>query len=134
MLPVIEKGNSAVVVNHTLKHSATLWDDNVVTLRLSGNMRVENEMSKHPENEELQEKLMEYEQWLLKLGEGKLPTEGEIDDSNIIEVPSEMCLESQDDVVDAVFDNFEANIGDVEYFKSRVLLAANNEIVNEINN
>ena len=38
-----------------------------------------------------------------------------------------------DDVVDTVFDDFEANIGNNDYFKSRVLLAATNAVVNEVN-
>ena len=133
LLPVIERANRAKIVTHTLKNSATLWDEHVVTLRLRENMRVKNEMAKHPDDSELKGKLQDYEQWLLKLGEGRLPSEGKIDDSNIIEVPSEMCLDSKDEVVDAVFDDFEANIGDADYFKSRILLAATNEIVNEIN-
>ena len=39
-----------------------------------------------------------------------------------------------DDVVDTAFDDFGANIGNNEYFKSRVLLAATNAVVNEVNN
>ena len=34
----------------------------------------------------------------------------------------------------AVFTDFEENIGNAEYYKSRVVLAATNEIVNEVNN
>ena len=44
-----------------------------------------------------------------------------------------MCHESKDDVVDEVFDDFELNIGDKSYFRSRILLAATNEIVDEVN-
>jgi hypothetical protein len=134
LLPVIEQANRAKIVGHTLKHSAILWDDNVVTLSLRENMRVKNEMAKQPDNESFHQQLTEYEQWLLRLGEGRLPSEGKVDDSNVIEIPSEMCLESKDDVVETVFDDFEDNIGNADYFKSRVLLAATNEIVNEVNN
>ena len=134
LLPVIERANRAKIVSHTLKHSAILWDDDVVTLSLRENMRVKNEMAKQPDNEDFHHQLTEYEQWLLSLGEGRLPSEGIVDDSNIIEIPSEMCLESKDEVVETVFDDFEDNIGDADYFKSRVLLAATNEIVNEVNN
>ena len=133
LLPVIEKANRAKIVGHTLKHSVGLWDREVIKFRLSKNMRVQKEKDKYPNNEDLHQKLEEYEQWLLKLGEGKLPSEGNIDDSNIIEVPSDMCLDSKEAVVDAVFDDFDRNIGNAEYLKSRVLLAATNEIVNEIN-
>ena len=133
LLPVIEGGNRAVTVNHTLKHSATLWDDDVVILSLRENMRVKNEMSKHPNDNQLQEKLIDYEKWLLKLGEGKLPAEGKLKSETINQVPKSMCHDSKEDVVDAVFDDLKNNIGNSEYFKSRVVLAALNEIVNEVN-
>ena len=32
LLLVLEKANRAKIVNHTLKNSAVLWDENVVTL------------------------------------------------------------------------------------------------------
>ena len=137
LLPVIERASRAKIVNHTLKHSAILWDEDVVTLRLRMNMRVKNEMSKQPRDKQFCQKLEKYEQWLLKLGEGKLPAgknkKGKSLYPNIIEIPREMCQESMDDVVDTVFDDFGANIGNNEYFKSRVLLAATNAVVNEVN-
>ena len=37
---------------------------------------------------------------------------GKFDDHSIVEIPSDMCHESKDDVVDEVFDDFEFNIGD----------------------
>jgi ATP-dependent DNA helicase PIF1 len=77
--------------------------------------------------------LKHYEEWLLKLGEGRLPSVANVDNSSIIEIPSEMCVESMEECVDSVFDDFEVNIGNADYFKSRILLAATNEIVNEIN-
>ena len=43
-----------------------------------------------------------------------------------------MCHESKDAVVDEVFDDIESNIGDKSYFRSRILLAATNEIVDEV--
>ena len=134
LLPVIEKANRAKIVGHTLKNSETLWDEDVIMLSLSKNMRVQNEIDKHPNDHALHEKLKNHEDWLLQLGEGRLPSAGKIDGSNdIIEIPSDMCLDSKEDVVGAVFDDFDRNIGNAEYLKSRVLLAATNEIVNEIN-
>ena len=41
LLPVIKKQNRSAIVNHTIKKSA-LWD-NVLTLKLTQNMRVYNE-------------------------------------------------------------------------------------------
>ena len=65
----MDRSNRGKVVRHTLKSSATLWDDDVVILRLRKNMRVQNEMNKYPNNEVVHQKLQQHEQWLLKLGE-----------------------------------------------------------------
>ena len=56
-----------------------------------------------------------------------------MDGSNIIEVPEQMCRNSKEEVQQMVYDNFKSNIGNKEYFKSRILLAATNEIVDEVN-
>ena len=71
-------------------------------------MRVKKEMDKNPNNKELQQKLVEYEQWLLKLGEGKLHSKGSIDNyhSDIIEIPRNMCCDTKDAIIKAVFDRF----------------------------
>ena len=58
---------------------------------------------------------------------------GRIDDGNIVEIPTDMCHDSKDEVIDEVFDEFKSNIGNPDYFKSRFLLAATNEIVDEVN-
>lgn len=55
------------------------------------------------------------------------------DDSNIIEIPTEMCVDTKEERVDSVFNDFERNIGNAEYFQSRVILAAKNEILNQVN-
>jgi len=133
LLPVIERANRATTIGRTLKNSDILWDENVVIFSLKKNMRVQNEIDKHPNDHALHKKLKDYEQWLLDLGEGKLPSESDIENSNIIQVPSDMCLDDKDDVVDAVFNDFQDNIGNKTYFKSRVILAATNEIVNQVN-
>ena len=44
-----------------------------------------------------------------------------------------MCRDSREHVVDAVFGDFKDNIGNKDYFKSRILLAATNEVVDKIN-
>ena len=129
----MDRSNRGRVVRHTLKSSVTLWDDDVVILRLRKNMRVQNKMNEYPNDEAMHQKLQQYEQWLLKLGEGRLPSVGKFDDHDIVEIPSDMGHESKDDVVDEVFDDFESNIGDKSYFRSRILLAATNEIVDEVN-
>ena len=61
-------------------------------------------------------------------------TEGKYPYTAVIEIPHKMRQNAKDEIVDAVFDDFEENIGNPEYFKSRILLAATNAIVNEVNN
>ena len=96
-------------------------------------MRVYNEKVKYPNNIEFHQELENHEKWLLNLGENCLPKHGSLDGSNIIEVPEQMCRNSKEEVQQMVYDNFKSNIGIKEYFKSRILLAATNEIVDEVN-
>ena len=133
LLPVMDRSNRGKVVRHTLKSSDTLWDDDVVILRLRKNMRVQNEINKYLNDEAMHQKLQQHEQWLLKLQEGRLPSADKFDSHDIVKIPSDMCHESNDDVVDEVFDDFECNIGDKSYFRSRILLVATNEIFDEAN-
>ena len=86
-------------------------------------------VDQRPNDEEFERQLRSHEQWLLNLGEGKLPTSGH----NIVEIPQHMCMDSKDDVISHVFDDFENNIGVPEYFQSRAIVAATNEIVNDVN-
>ena len=86
----MDRSNRGKVVWHTLKSSVTLWDDDVVILRLRKNMRVENKMNKYPNDEAVHHKLQQHEQWLLKIGEGRLPSAGKFDDHDIVEIPSDM--------------------------------------------
>ena len=44
-----------------------------------------------------------------------------------------MCCDSKEEVVESVFEDFEDNVGQPDYFKDRILLATTNEIVDELN-
>ena len=133
LLPVLEKTNRAEIVNHMLKNSVTLWDDKMITLQLRQNMRVKKEMDKSPSDKALHEELKNHEQFLLDLGEGKLPANVTVDGYNLIEIPSSMCQPSKEEVIQKVFDDFKSHIADAEYFQGRVLLATTNKIVDEVN-
>eukprot|EP00984_Skeletonema_dohrnii_P018289 scaffold8514_cov74-Skeletonema_dohrnii-CCMP3373.AAC.1 len=129
LLEVIPGANRAKTVDRCLKGSQKLWDDHVIHLKLRENMRVKNALASKPDDSEFKAQLLEYEDWLLKLGEGALPNQCQ----NIVEIPPAMCRNSKDDVVDSVFDNFESNVGCSAYYQSRAIVTATNEIVNEIN-
>ena len=45
-----------------------------------------------------------------------------------------MCQNSKDVTVNALFDDYEGNIGDPEYFKSQNLLVATNTLLSEVHN
>jgi ATP-dependent DNA helicase PIF1 len=69
------------------------------------------------------------------LGEGKLPAIAEvpITGESVIEIPQSMARDKKEDVIDEVFGDLRYHIGDKHYLKSRMLLAADNDIVNETN-
>ena len=71
-------------------------------------------------NEPLHEELKNHEKFLLDLGEGKLPANATVDGYNLIKIPSNMCQQSKDEVIEEVFDDFEAHIGNAEYFQGRL--------------
>ena len=129
LLEVIPGANRAKTVQRCLKGSDKLWGEHVIHLKLRENMRVKNAIQARPNDEDFKAELLAYEDWLLKLGEGRLPTPCQ----NIIEIPPQMCLNSKDEVIASVFDDFESNIGCSEYYKSRAIIAATNETVNEVN-
>ena len=74
----------------------------------------------------------------MKLGEGRLPSakteEQTCPDTDVIEILHDMFWESKEEVIEEIFEDFEANIGNSGYFQSRVLLTATNQIINEVNN
>ena len=64
---------------------------------------------------------------------GTTSLSSKFDNHNIVGILNDMCHDSKYDTVDEVFDDFESNIPDTNYFKSRMLLAATNEIADEVN-
>ena len=57
----------------------------------------------------LHEELKNHKKFLLDLGEGKLCANATVDGYNLIEVPSSMCQPSKDELIEEVFDDFEAH-------------------------
>ena len=134
LLPIVPNGHRARVVGTTLKKSR-LWNDDVRVFRLTENMRVLNEMRKHPHDIELHEELQNYEQWLIQLGQGTLPSIGgdKYRGQDIVEIPEQMVCNTSEEVIQAVYGDIEKNAGNEDYFKSRLIMAADNEIVNATN-
>jgi hypothetical protein len=116
------------------RKNSKLWDDAMI-LGLTENMRVLKLIHKSPGDTEFHQELLEHAQWLLALGEGKLPAIAEvpITGESVIEIPQSMARDKKEDVIDEVFGDLRYHIGDKHYLKSRMLLAADNDIVNETN-
>ena len=79
-------------------------------------------MDRYPNDGALHGELKNHEQFLLDLGEGKLPANAAVDGYNLIVIPASMCQPSKDEVIEKVFDDLKSHIGDAEYFQGRVLL------------
>ena len=76
---------------------------------------------------------LDFNKFLLDLGEGKLPAHATVEGYNLIEIPPSMCEPLKDEVIEKVFDHFQSHIGDPEYFQGRIFLATTNKIVDEVN-
>ena len=77
---------------------------------------MKKEIDKSPCDKALHEELKNHEQFLLDLGEQKLPANAAVDGYNLIEIPSRMCQPSKDEVIEKLFDDFKSHIDDAEYF------------------
>jgi len=133
MLPVVERGNRAAVVNKCLKSSNDLWDDDVEILRLTENMRVQKYIEQYPDDTDFHTELREFEKWLLKLGDGKASVSKSKKHDGVVKIPHQMTRDSSEDVMDDVYGDLRDNVGNKQYLKSRMILAADNTIVNETN-
>ncbi|KAI3893964.1 hypothetical protein MKX03_025270, partial [Papaver bracteatum] len=133
VLPVIRGGTRADIVSASINRSH-LWSD-CRLLKLTTNMRIRN---KNADRVDLR-RIKEFGKWVLDLGDGKLPTtsmkEGE--ELTCIRIPKDLLIQSLHDplkqIVNNTFPNMQQNLEDVNYLKSRCILAPNNECVDEVN-
>lgn len=128
ILPVVLKGKRGDIVSATLSKS-NLWKE-CKMYSLSINMRVRNGND---------DSLSEFCQWLLKLGEGRLPIvgdHGEVSGSQI-EIPEKFLIPAGADsirkIVDYTYPDLETNFGNMTFLRDRSILSPTNEIVDTIN-
>lgn len=57
LLPVIERTSRGKMVMHIFQFSSTLLENTVVSLKLTGHIRVRNEINKHPDDKVFHQKL-----------------------------------------------------------------------------
>jgi len=123
ILPVVRLGRRADIVDAALSRSA-LWQQCVV-LQLYRNMRVE----RCSRDEQHSAQLRQYADWLLQLGDGKLPTASD----GSIQLPVELCVSTVDELVNFVFTELPSHHEDAVWVSSRAILCPRNHTVDDMN-
>ena len=123
ILPVIRHGCRAEIVDSALSRS-TLW--NIVTkLKLHRNVRVE----KCARDKNHIARLHEHAEWLMQLGDGKLPPTPE----GTIYLPTHLCVPTTQHLVDFVFAEINSKSDDVAWVSNRAILCPRNDTVDRMN-
>ncbi|XP_071695262.1 uncharacterized protein [Rutidosis leptorrhynchoides] len=128
ILPIIQRGTRAEIVNASL-HSSYLWRD-ITVLELTKNMRLRSGT-----NEMYDSELADFAYWILKIGEGKLnlPNDGEAD----IDFQDDILLKTNENpietIIDSTYPRLRENMSNPKFFQDRAILAPTNEQVDSIN-
>ena len=138
-LPIVQKGSKAQILYETLKHSQ-IWE-HVQCLELKQNMRLKSLSSVDAE------KVREFSEYLLSIGEGREKTYPEIGEDMIM-IPEtlksdamknektleQFCYEIFDNIKTIVENGLKSSDSSwTEYFTKRVIIAPTNVEANEIN-
>ena len=113
ILPVIPQGRRADIVSASVINSEG-WS-NFKPLYLRQNMRVHKYLQSNP-NPERAAKLQAYADWLLDLGDGKIPSVVP-NVPGIIQIPDQMVCKSQRELEDKVYHNFLDNYQNPHYLQ-----------------
>ena len=126
ILPVVIKGSREDIVGSCLRRS-TLWI-HIKLISLKINMRLFR-----TENQPDIIEQREFAEWLLKVGEGQIPTIRGLE-NNIIRLPNDLILPSQNinDLINFVYSNFITN-SNPQYLVERAILTPKNIDVNNVN-
>jgi len=133
ILPVIEGGSRAEIVNSAIVNSA-LWSA-VTVLKLTQNMR----LSSSGLNSTQQQELAEFSKWILDVGDGKVESvakEGESEPS-WIQIPQELLLMTTGDKLECIVNEIYTDITEKylneTYLKERAILCPTNEVTEIVN-
>uniref|UniRef100_A0ACD5ZBE1 Uncharacterized protein n=1 Tax=Avena sativa TaxID=4498 RepID=A0ACD5ZBE1_AVESA len=133
ILPVIEGGSRAQIVSSAVTNSP-LWRS-ITILHLKENMR----LAVPGASNALQQEIALFSDWVLSVGEGKLPAvvHGNDPPSNWIDVPDDLLVRTEgshiEAIVSAVYIDFASNFRDTDYLRERAVLAPTNDIADEVN-
>ena len=134
ILPVITQGDRSEIVSACITRSR-LWSICKIFL-LTRNMRLNEGKSE----KEVQE-LLQFAQWVLNAGDGKLPPPDKTlfpsaKEYDIL-VPPQFCAVEQDNTVEnmiaSTFPNFLHNCKDPKYLSERAILTPTNQTVSQLN-
>ncbi|KAM0822498.1 hypothetical protein ACQ4PT_071455 [Festuca glaucescens] len=118
---------AATVTNSVLWHSVTV-------LHLTKNMR----LAVPGASAALQQEISLFSDWVLDLGEGKLPVVScGGGDSSLIDIPADLLIQTEGDhmtaIISAVYIDFASNFQDSLYLRQRAVLAPTNDLARAIN-
>jgi len=119
-LPVVPKAGRGAIVSSTVQQCG-FWK-RTERMRLKKNMRIEAMCDSEQD-------AAAFNEWLLALGDGRLPTHkvGRYDDC--IELPPKMIASSEDELINSVFDD----VNNVEELRRRAIVCPKNEDCERIN-
>ncbi|XP_071740458.1 ATP-dependent DNA helicase PIF1-like [Rutidosis leptorrhynchoides] len=133
ILPIIPKGKRQEVV-HACINRSDLWQ-HCQLHTLSRVMRV----NEYNAEGQLDTRKQEFNEWVLKIGEGKVPAQckdGE-DEPTWVRIPPKFIIKSKkieiESIVDAIFPDFTLHQDDEEYLRERAILTPRNDDANAIN-
>ena len=140
LLPVVKRGVRAQIVNACITKSERLWSQTQI-IHLTTNMRCERLLRRG--DPESASQIQEYADWLLRLGEGRIPVAaGFGPNSNIVAFPRELILQAEingqseaDMLIDHVYAGIEetANHTNPEWYAERGILGGTNKVIDEMN-
>ena len=125
-LPIVRRGSRSDIVDSVIFNSE-LWTD-VETFKLSKNMCIQHILHKGDPHE-TEERLQLFNDKLLQIGEGQ---HTRIMD-NIIQIDTEMICETAQQLIEEVYDTFNQQCTNPDYFKKRAILTGTNSDVKELN-
>ncbi|PIA58337.1 hypothetical protein AQUCO_00500336v1 [Aquilegia coerulea] len=131
--PVVPTGSREDVVTSSISRSY-LWSKCQVFV-LKTNMRLRgNDL-----NSEMAKEIEEFSEWVLQLGEGKLPTKtmNTYDEPNWIQIPDDLLLQNNGDsieqIIDTIYPDISNRIDEPNYLKDKCILTPTNDCADKVN-
>jgi hypothetical protein len=132
ILPVIEGGSRSEIVAAAICNSK-LWS-HVTVLTLTQNMRLLSPILTEQDKLEL----AEFNQWMLNIGEGNIPTTAKGDNEPFwIKIPKEFVImppkNAITSLIETIYPNLATRFNDMDYLSERAVLTPTNEVVDNVN-